>query len=60
MSVAENEKIGSLNTVNHDVGSDDFHNAVDTRDIIISRVKTRPVESTHATLYVLSILTLKP
>ena len=36
--VVENEKGGSLNTVNHDVGSDDFHNAVDMCNII-SRVK---------------------
>ena len=36
--VVENEKSGSLNTENRDVGSDNFHNTVDTRDII-SRVK---------------------
>ena len=38
MSVVENEKFGSLNTVNRDVHSDNFQNAVDTRNII-SRVK---------------------
>ena len=36
--VVENEKVGILNTVNHDLGSDEFHNAVDMRNII-SRVK---------------------
>ena len=34
----KNEKVGSLNMVNRDVGSDDIDNTVDTRDII-SRVK---------------------
>ena len=33
--VVENEKVGSLNTVNHDVGSGNFHNAIDMRDIIL-------------------------
>ena len=36
--VVGNDKVGSLNTGNHDVGSDDINNAVDTREII-SRVK---------------------
>ena len=30
----ENEIFGSLNTVNHDVASNNFHNSVDTCDII--------------------------
>ena len=38
VSVVGNEKGGSLNTVNHDVGSDNVRNTVDTRDII-SRVQ---------------------
>ena len=33
-----NDKVGSLNTGNRDVGSDDVNNAIDTREII-SRVK---------------------
>ena len=36
--VVGNDKVGSLNTGNRDVGSDDVNNAVDTREII-SRVK---------------------
>ena len=36
--VAGNNKVGSLNTGNRDVGSDDINRAVDTREII-SRVK---------------------
>ena len=32
--VVENEKVISLNTVNCDIGSDDFHNTVDMCDII--------------------------
>ena len=34
----KNEKVGSLNMVNRDVGSDDINQAVDTREII-SHVK---------------------
>ena len=36
--VAKNEKVGSLNTVHCDVGSDNINNTVDTRNIIL-RVK---------------------
>ena len=36
--VVGNDKVGSLNTGNRDVGSDDVNNTVDTREII-SRVK---------------------
>ena len=36
--VVENDKVGSLNKVNRDVGSDDFNNSVGTRNIIL-RVK---------------------
>ena len=36
--VVGDEKVKSLNTVNRDIGSDDLHHTVDTRDII-SRVK---------------------
>ena len=36
--VLGNDKSGSLNTGNRDVGSDDVDNAVDTREIIL-RVK---------------------
>ena len=37
-NVVGNDKVGSLNTGNRDVGSDDVNNAIDTREII-SRVK---------------------
>ena len=33
--VVKNKKVGSLNSVNHYVGSKDINNTVDTRDIII-------------------------
>ena len=32
--VVGNDEVGSLNTGNRDVGSDDVNNAVDTREII--------------------------
>ena len=32
--VVENEKVGSLSTVNRDVGSDNVRHTVDTRNII--------------------------
>ena len=38
MTLVGNDKVGSLNKVNRDVGSDDVNNAVDTREII-SRVR---------------------
>ena len=37
--VVGNDKVGSLNMGNHDVGSDDVNNSVDTCEII-SHVKT--------------------
>ena len=33
--VVENKTVGSLNMVNHDVGSDDLCNTVDTCDIVL-------------------------
>ena len=36
--VVVNDKLGSLNTINCDIGSDDVNNTVDMREII-SRVK---------------------
>ena len=45
--VVGNDKVGSLNTGNHDVGSDNANNAVDTRKItlraksdLLSRLKS--------------------
>ena len=36
--VIGNDKVGILNIINRDVGSDDVNNAIDTREIIL-RVK---------------------